>query len=78
MGSDHNKAFQSKIHSLLGSIYDSGTAQSLTDEIVSRVSNLNTQAEQQDKWSEQDTILITYGDSIKDTQKQPLESLETF
>ena len=78
MGSDHNKAFRSKIHSLLGSIYDSGTAQSLTDEIVSRVSNLNAQTEQQEKWSEQDTILITYGDSIKDSQKQPLESLETF
>ena len=78
MGSNHNKAFQSKIHSLLGSIYDSSMAQSLTNEIINRVSDLNAQPEQQEKWSEKDTILITYGDSIIDDENPPLKNLELF
>lgn len=73
--------FSLRIKPLLSQIYGKETAEELADRLYSSLGNYLTTsgAENLDKWSEDNILLITYGDSIcSGNGERPLVTLERF
>ena len=73
-----NEELKNKIENRLKFIYKEKYTSKTTEDlihVVSRYSQMNTSSE---KWDEKDTILITYGDSIKNEDEVPLQTLKLF
>jgi sucrose phosphorylase len=72
--------FTRRILPLLQSVYDDETAQSLLDRIYDRLSPLLSDSLDEDlgKWSQDNILLITYGDSIRREGEKPLVTLGRF
>ena len=84
INSEHNKNysnFYQKIYPLLEQLYCEPKSQELVKTIYELVEDkiTSTTIENQDKWSENNILLITYGDSIYDrNQEKPLITLANF
>ena len=75
------KPVATAVHDHLSRIYPDTNTQKLTDDTLSAMglSNANnTQALHQNKWSQEDVWVITYGDSIIDDNEAPLKTLKRF
>lgn len=73
--------FQQKILNYLAIMYDGEIATKVAEQIQEKVAAARMRdhsEEPVEKWSEKDTILITYGDSIIDDENPPLKNLELF
>jgi sucrose phosphorylase len=73
--------FSLRIKPLLSQMYGKETAEELADRLYSSIGNYLTAsgAENLDKWSEDNILLITYGDSIcSGNGERPLVTLERF
>lgn len=72
--------FTRRVLPLLTSVYDESTAKTLLDRIYDRISPLMSESLDEDlgKWSQQNILLITYGDSIRRDGEKPLATLERF
>ena len=72
--------FTRRILPLLQSVYDEDTAQSLLDRIYAHLAPLLSKSLDEDlgKWSQDNILLITYGDSIRREGETPLVTLGNF
>jgi sucrose phosphorylase len=69
------------VREYLSSIYPDHDAVALTDEIVALLDfddSLEGAQSHINLWNEKDIVTITYGDSIKDDDEQPLQTLHKF
>ncbi|OIJ17204.1 sugar phosphorylase [Anaerobacillus alkalilacustris] len=77
-----NEEGKKALKSKLQFVYDTKTADYLLKSIIKLMSDyeklIPTQNKKEEFVSEKDTILITYGDSIKEAGKAPLQSLHEF
>lgn len=75
-----------KVHHHLSVIYDQVTLDKTLDEITHSLLNImqlsepdiDIPASHQNHWTEQDIVLITYGDSILSAEQPPLQTLHRF
>lgn len=72
--------FSIRVQSLLEIVYGQSRAKEVLDMIFTRVEKYLSQSTEEDlnKWSENNIILITYGDSIRSETSTPLETLDDF
>ena len=69
------------IHQHVSEIYPAESATDITDTIMNQASlgpRESTLSRGQNKWTEADTMLITYGDSIQKAGESPLRTLNRF
>ena len=66
----------------IANIYGDKVPKTITNDIVDHIlkvkDGLSTKNSSAQKWTEKDTILITYGDSLRDMDEMPLETLQKF
>ena len=72
------KAFVEKIESRLRFIYGQTYSEEILNKLLKIISNYPKQKPAGEKWDETDTVLITYGDSIKTEKEAPLQTLYFF
>lgn len=67
-----------KMESRLKFIYKEKYNKSILSDLINVISSYGINSSKSQKWSEKDVVLITYGDSIKNNNEAPLQTLRTF
>lgn len=76
---DTKIALVKKLETRLRLIYKDDFTPEIVDKLIKIVSGYSTiSSTKQSKWDETDVVLITYGDSIKNTGEVPLQTLKNF
>ena len=81
---DHKEIFQNKLNSFIRQIYPAADCEVLAQEIIAAfwpqgsTQRPEGRAPSNDLWTEQDALLITYGNSIVDGAHKPLDLLYDF
>ncbi|NBC82656.1 MAG: alpha-amylase [Bacteroidetes bacterium] len=74
-----NARLNKTIEQRLRFIYKENISSQIIDHFIRTVAAENImEGESAEKWTEQDAILITYGDSIVSTREKPLQTLKSF
>ena len=71
-------SFINKIESRLRFIYKEAYNDDILRKLLDVISSYKVEIGSGEKWNENDVVLITYGDSIKSEQKNPLKTLRSF
>ncbi len=71
-------SFIKKIEDRLRFIYKEKYTDSILKSLLEVISNYSLIVNKGNKWNEKDTVLITYGDSIKNNNERPLQTLKSF
>lgn len=71
-------SFKRKIEQRLQFIYKENYSESILKSLMEVVSSHNRNKTVLPKWTEEDVVLITYGDSIKKKSEMPLKTLKHF
>ena len=74
------KYFETKIKPLLAKVYEAPVAEQLVTQIYSLIEKhlADSVAENLDKWSQNEVLMITYGDSVYTSGEKPLVTLNRF
>lgn len=73
-----HSTFTDKIESRLKFIYKDRYSQNTLEALQTVIQKWSRKEGNEEKWNEQDIILITYGDSIKTSEEVPLQTLKNF
>ncbi|WP_163325239.1 alpha-amylase family glycosyl hydrolase [Draconibacterium mangrovi] len=71
-------SFIKKIESRLKFIYKDKFDNTILADLLHVISSYQINSSKGDKWNEKDVVLITYGDSIKNADEEPLQTLRAF
>ncbi|MDX8339471.1 sugar phosphorylase [Draconibacterium sp. IB214405] len=71
-------SFIKKIESRLKFIYKDKLDKTILADLLHVISSYQISSSKGAKWNEKDVVLITYGDSIKNAEEEPLQTLRTF
>jgi len=71
-------SFIKKIEDRLRFIYKEKYTNTILESLLEVISNYSLIVNEGDKWDEKDVVLITYGDSIKNNNERPLQTLKSF
>ena len=70
--------FVAKLEQRLRFIYKEKYNSGIVEALQKTISKYKKQESKKAKWDEKDIILITYGDSVKEENKIPLQTLKSF
>ncbi len=81
--SQHPKVctLKQRLHGHVGNVYGAEKSSEIVEQILAAAPLIDSvihKAPIENKWSEKDTVLITYADSIKSPEKPPLQTLRRF
>ncbi len=76
--SNPGNSFIKKIEDRLRFIYKEKYTDTILNSLLNVISNYKVKETNNSKWDEKDTVLITYGDSIKKNAERPLLTLKSF